>query len=515
MSTRSSFRVAVSLSALMLALSPFLAVSADGRGPGGGGGGGGHFGGGGGGFHMGGGGFRMGGGGFGGLRSPPMMHAPMMHGPSMHSLSGVHAIHPIGSQLTSRHLTTSHLPTQHLTTSHIATQHVTTSHVASTHGATKTDTTHGNLVTHNVQGTNRTALRNNAFASTHNGPNHGLANTTFHGKFAGQHWNHNGGWWWHNRFPIVIVIGWYGPVFWPWAWWDFVDYTFWPYAYDVFWPYAYDDIYWGLYGPYAYPDPAYVSAPAGVRYASRTAREARVARAASTGGEVCSDRVPALTDWPIEQITKAVEPDQAQQSALNDLKDATARALDALQGACPTDLPSTPTGRLAAMRARVEAMLQAVGIVGPALERFYNSLTDEQKARFNALAPEAQPARRARTAQVSGRGPDISQVCSAQAARAVEAPTQRIAQALHPTDAQRSALDALDDATMRAADLLKANCPADETLTPPGRVAAMQQRLSTMLEAIKIVQPALENFYGTLTDEQKARFNQLGAERRA
>jgi LTXXQ motif family protein len=31
-----------------------------------------------------------------------------------------------------------------------------------------------------------------------------------------------------------------------------------------------------------------------------------------------------------------------------------------------------------------------------------------------------------------------------------------------------------------------------------------------MMEAIKIVQPALENFYGSLTDEQKARFNQLG-----
>jgi hypothetical protein len=31
-----------------------------------------------------------------------------------------------------------------------------------------------------------------------------------------------------------------------------------------------------------------------------------------------------------------------------------------------------------------------------------------------------------------------------------------------------------------------------------------------MMEAIKIVQPALGNFYGSLTDEQKARFNQLG-----
>jgi len=40
----------------------------------------------------------------------------------------------------------------------------------------------------------------------------------------------------------------------------------------------------------------------------------------------------------------------------------------------------------------------------------------------------------------------------------------------------------------------------------------MEQRLKTMLEAVKIVEPALENFYGSLTDEQKARFNQLGSQ---
>ena len=48
-----------------------------------------------------------------------------------------------------------------------------------------------------------------------------------------------------------------------------------------------------------------------------------------------------------------------------------------------------------------------------------------------------------------------------------------------------------------------------------GRRADREQRRRVlqepMLEAIKIVQPALESFYGSLTDEQKARFNQLGA----
>ena len=59
-----------------------------------------------------------------------------------------------------------------------------------------------------------------------------------------------------------------------------------------------------------------------------------------------------------------------------------------MRAACPDDLPSTPAGRMAAMRQRLEAMREAVQIVRPALEKFYGSLSDEQKARFDALEPE-------------------------------------------------------------------------------------------------------------------------------
>ena len=47
------------------------------------------------------------------------------------------------------------------------------------------------------------------------------------------------------------MIGWGGPVFWPYAYADLVDYTFWPSANDTFWPYAYDDVYDGIFGAYA------------------------------------------------------------------------------------------------------------------------------------------------------------------------------------------------------------------------------------------------------------------------
>ena len=58
-------------------------------------------------------------------------------------------------------------------------------------------------------------------------------------------------------------------------------------------------------------------------------------------------------------------------------------------------------------------------------------------------------------------------------------------------------------------DSLKADCDSDLNLTAPARVDAMARRLKTTLDALDTVQPALDRFYGTLSDEQKARFNRL------
>ena len=87
-------------------------------------------------------------------------------------------------------------------------------------------------------------LRNQAFASRpgsggRNAP--ALARSTFQGRFFDPGWQR------HRSRPIVI--GWVGPMFWPYAYDDFVDYTFYPHAYDTFWPYAYDDLYEGAFRP--------------------------------------------------------------------------------------------------------------------------------------------------------------------------------------------------------------------------------------------------------------------------
>jgi hypothetical protein len=48
-------------------------------------------------------------------------------------------------------------------------------------------------------------------------------------------------------------------------------------------------------------------------------------------------------------------------------------------------------------------------------------------------------------------------------------------------------------------------------VTPPARLEAVAMRLEAMLQAVKTVQPTLEDFYGALSDEQKAQFNRIGA----
>ena len=218
---------------------------------------------------------------------------------------------------------------------------------------------------------------------------------------------------------------------------------------------------------------------------------------------VCSDKAAELTDWPIERITEIVQPTDAQRPLLDELKAASAKSIEMLQSACPKDLPSIPTGRLMAMETRLQVMLAAVQTVRPALDRFYQSLNDEQKARFNAIAPADDP-------DAAGKDRrDLTKFCDARTPDVTDLPIDRIANAVRPTPEQRAALDDLKQASAKAAEALKADCPGYQMLTPTGRVEAMERRLAATLSAVKTVQPALTRFYDGLSDEQKARFNAL------
>ena len=230
------------------------------------------------------------------------------------------------------------------------------------------------------------------------------------------------------------------------------------------------------------------------RHARTTARDT------GTGaGEIC--RVdPSLTKWPVDEIAQVVEPTADQQRLLDDLKSASEQAAKSLQAACPTTTSSTPVGRLDAMDKRLDAMLQALDTVRPALAKFFDSLSDEQKARFNAMG-------RQQTAG-GGQPKDEAQVCRTQAPAGLTDQTmRRIEQDVRPNDRQKGDLDALRDAAAKAADILHNACPSQTPITPVARLDAMANHVKAMLDAINTVRPALERFYASLSDEQKAHFN--------
>jgi hypothetical protein len=325
---------------------------------------------------------------------------------------------------------------------------------------------------------------------------------------AGWHNGRDGrnGWWRHGNGGY----GWVGPLYWPFAYYDMYDYAMWGNGYDdSFWGYGYGDIYAGIFAPYGYDDltgylPQYAeSNPSG---SGQTAPASGTPAAAPDQlAQMCGEDSRDIAGLPIDQFKQAIQPTAEQSAALDDLANASVKAAQDIKAACPSDIALTAPNRLAAMQQRIEAMIAAVATVQPPLEKFYGLLNDEQKARLTALGNDQRQAKT--TDKITGL---LGPICGAAPSGVMEWPTAEIDQTVRPTDAQRASLAALQNATAQAADLLKTSCVTEDPLTPPARLAAVGKRLDTMLQAVKMVSAALNDFYGTLSDEQKARFEAIG-----
>jgi hypothetical protein len=381
------------------------------------------------------------------------------------------------------------------------------------------------------------ALLSNRFAHAGWARNGAIGNRFFAARWSHVGWYRN---WWRNRF----AFGWWGPVFWPYAYYDvfasvFWPYLYWPYIYDPFWYYGYPDLYAGLFWPYGYDDVigpayggggyvggAYASGPGpgygprqrnAPRYAARassnpppdTATDVRSTTQAAMGRytEYCGDDSRDVAGVPVDDIQKALNPDDAQRAALDELGNASVQAAQIIKASCPRDVSLTPVGRMDAMQQRVQSMLDAVKVVRPPLEKFYNMLTDEQKARFNALGQESQ----SQVAEATRNGMDTGSPAKNCTNRAIpDWPTAQIEHSVRPTPAQETSLNALQSAAAKAKDILQASCPGDMPATPLARISAIEQRLQTILAAVQTVRGPLNAFYGSLSDEQKAQFNAIG-----
>jgi hypothetical protein len=202
-------------------------------------------------------------------------------------------------------------------------------------------------------------------------------------NFWGARWS-SVGWfqnWRHNR----VVFSWWGPVFWPFAYYDlfadlFWPYGYWPYFYDPFWYYGYPDLYASLFWPYDYNDivgPPPIAAGGGGyvagTYPGHTSARQAYAAAPSSGhppgapastvhsttqtamgrySEYCGDDSRDVAGVPVDEIQQAVNPTEEQRTALDELGNASVQAAQIIKASCPTDVSLTPIGRIDAITAR-------------------------------------------------------------------------------------------------------------------------------------------------------------------
>jgi LTXXQ motif family protein len=410
----------------------------------------------------------------------------------------------------------------------------------------------GRIASHDFKNTGRNALAahnqlshdqfaHNQFAAQNF---HGLNNfnhTGFNRNAFGNNanWNHWGGHFWSagwNNWDWGWGC-WAGPVFWPFLLGDAFSFIFWPYAYyDPFWFYGPPFIFASIFAPgpyfgldfgygsdyydygygtgnYGYADlpNVYYDSSRGGGYSiaargenaaktEQTDREA-LAETNTAALESCAGLAPGVTNLPIDQIRQTVHPTADQEAALDDLSASSTQASDVIKSSCPSSVPLTPIGRLDATEQRLDATIRAIQVVRSPLERFYEALSDEQRCQFNAMngSTEGTPS-----------ASNMATACSRQAGSFIDLPVQRIQQVVQPTAQQQSAFDDLKKAAQNAGDQLQSSCPSAVPKSPVARLDTVETRLSAIVDAIKSVRPDLKNFYASLSDDQKARFNTMG-----
>jgi hypothetical protein len=467
----------VSVVVLSVALS--TAAFAAGRG-GGGHGGGGHGGGGHGGGGRGGGAHFSGGHGGGG------------HGGGARFAGG--GRHFSGRAAVSRSAGGGHVRGNNAATDHAATEHNATGNLSHANAGAHTNAIHHALAGAAIAGAlhNHNAL-NNPASRAHISAAAATAGWQGHGR--------HGGWWRHANGGY----GWVGPLFWPFAYYDLYGYAMWG-SDPSLWDYGYGDIYAGIFAPYGYDDlSGYL--PSGS--AASSSGGAAPPNQPNALAQMCGEDSQEIAGLPVDRIQQALNPNDEQRKALDDLANASVQAAQTIKAACPAQVVSTAPARLAAMQTRLEAMISAVNTVQPPLDHFYGLLNDEQKARLTALGEDQRRGRQNEGVLAQGCGQGQAQ------ASATDWPAAEIDQRLHPTDAQRASLDNLKDASAKAADMLKGTCEPNETLTPPARLSAAGKRLDAMLQAVETVKSALDDVYAELNDEQKAQFESIGPARDA
>jgi hypothetical protein len=289
---------------------------------------------------------------------------------------------------------------------------------------------------------------------------------------------------WSSRWQFS-QCGWFGPVIWPYFYGDVLTFALWPYVQNnPFWDYDVDALLdiilsTGLYVADTHGDDVY-------------------------GVDVCGALAPGVPQLPVDRIEQTVRPTGIQIAGFNQLKSASLRASELVATSCPSEIPHTPLGRLEMVERRLAAMMEIVQVLRAPLAEFHNSLTNDQRRRLDALPTSNLVG--ALKAQGFGATAGAATLCD-QHAENVPGIMRETVQTIQLNQQQQVAFDSVKAASSKAVSELEPSCPGEIAQTIRDRLTAIDVRLRALLQAVNILRPAVVDFYGSLDNEQKARFS--------
>jgi hypothetical protein len=141
------------------------------------------------------------------------------------------------------------------------------------------------------------------------------------------------------------------------------------------------------------------------------------------------------------------------------------------------------------------------------LKAFYESLTSAQKNSFAFQQPQNAPPT---DDKAQGGENKQYQACAAQNIGSAERLVKEIEMRVKPDKVQAASLENLHKASSDMAKLLIASCAQPIPGDPLGRLDSASDQLTAINYAASNVQIALDDFYGRLSQQQRARFEATG-----
>ena len=221
----------------------------------------------------------------------------------------------------------------------------------------------------------------------------------------------------------------------------------------------------------------------------------------------CNDASSADDKWPASRIEQLLQLSDAQHATLDKVQLAANDAVKTIKSNCRQTGELSPPDRL-------RTLVQALWVVRDGdiamrapLKNFYESLTSAQKNSFAVQQPQNVPAPDDKT---QGGENKQYQACAAQNVGSAERLVKEIEMKVRPDKTQTASLENLHKISSDMAKLLIASCAQPIPADPLARLDSASDQITAMNYAASNVQIALDDFYGRLSQMQKARFEATG-----